>query len=64
MCSSDLRQRFLVLDHSKFGRRATMRGGHISEASAVFTDRPLPSGIANRLAADGVRVVIATSSSH
>jgi hypothetical protein len=41
-----------------------MRGGHISEASAVFTDRPLPSGIANRLAADGVRVVIATSSSH
>jgi len=58
------RQRFLVLDHSKFGRRATMRGGHISEASTVFTDRPLPSAIANRLAADGVRVVVANSSNH
>lgn len=63
--TQNCRQRFLVLDHSKFGRRATVRGGHISEASAVFSDRPLPSGIANRLAADGVRVVVAShSSSH
>jgi DeoR family glycerol-3-phosphate regulon repressor len=53
------RQRFLVLDHSKFGRRATVRGGHISEAHVVFTDRPLPRAIADRLAADGVRAVVA-----
>lgn len=53
------RQRFLVLDHSKFGRRATVRGGHISEASVVFSERPLPPAIAEQLAAVGVRVVIA-----
>ncbi len=36
------RQRFLVLDHSKFGRGGTVRGGNITEASVVFTDRPRP----------------------
>lgn len=53
------RQRFLVLDHSKFGRGATVRGGHISEANVVFSDRALPPAIADRLATDGVRAVIA-----
>ncbi len=55
------RQRFLVLDHSKFGRRATVRGGHMSEASAVFTDRPLANGLAEQLAAAGVRLAVANS---
>ena len=50
--------RFLVLDHSKFGRGATVRGGHISEASAVFTDAPLPSAIVRQLDAAGVRHVV------
>lgn len=51
------RQRFLVLDGSKFGRRATIRGGHITEATAVFTDRPTPDVIAATLRDAGVRVV-------
>ncbi len=33
------REKFLVLDHSKFNRRAHVRGGHIHEASKVFCDR-------------------------
>lgn len=52
------RQRFLVLDHSKFGRDATVRGGHISEASAIYTDQPVPTGIAQQLRDAGVRLVI------
>jgi phosphoribosylamine-glycine ligase len=36
-----------------------VRGGHISEASAVFSDRPLPLGIADQLSAAGIRVVAA-----
>ena len=51
------RQRFLVLDHSKFGRGATVRGGHIAEANVVFTDRPVPAAIADQLRDAGVRLV-------
>ena len=51
------RQRFLVLDHSKFGRGGTVRGGHITEASAVFSDRPVPAAIAGKLREAGVRLV-------
>jgi DeoR family glycerol-3-phosphate regulon repressor len=52
------RQRFLVLDHSKFGRGGTVRGGHITEASAVFSDRPVPDSIDRQLREAGVRLVI------
>lgn len=52
------RQRFLVLDHSKFGRDATVRGGHITEATAVFTDRPVPAAIASQLRDAGIRLVV------
>lgn len=51
------RQRFLVLDHTKFGRGAAVRGGHIAEASVVFTDRPVPAAIADQLRAASVRLV-------
>lgn len=54
------RQRFLVLDHSKFGRNATVRGGDITEADIVFTDLPVPPAIAARLRDAGVRVVVAS----
>ena len=47
--SQHCRQRFLVLDHSKFGRNATVRGGHITDVSHVFTDQPLPPAIAQLL---------------
>lgn len=52
------RQRFLVLDHTKFGRDATVRGGHITDACAVYTDRPPPPQIAAQLNAAGVRLVL------
>ena len=39
------RETMLVLDHSKFGRAAHVRGGHIGEATRVFCDRPPPDPI-------------------
>lgn len=55
------RRRFLVLDHSKFGRGATVRGGHIAEASIVFTDRPVPPTIAAQLAEAGCQLLVAAA---
>jgi DeoR family glycerol-3-phosphate regulon repressor len=55
------RRRFLVLDHSKFGRTATVKGGHLTEASIVFTDQPLPPPMQQLLDAAAVRVVVADS---
>jgi DeoR family transcriptional regulator, glycerol-3-phosphate regulon repressor len=34
----------LVADVSKFGRNATVRGGHLGECHHLFTDKPLPAG--------------------
>jgi DeoR family transcriptional regulator, glycerol-3-phosphate regulon repressor len=34
----------LVADVSKFGRNATVRGGHLGECHHFFTDKPLPAG--------------------
>lgn len=34
----------LVADISKFGRNATVRGGHLNECHHFFTDKPLPAG--------------------
>ncbi len=39
---ANCRKSFLVLDHSKFGRDAHVRGGRLSDVDAIFTDRPLP----------------------
>jgi len=58
------RQRYLVLDHSKFGRSATVRGGHITEAHRVFTDRPVPATIAAMLLDAGVKLVVASALTH
>lgn len=54
------RQRFLVLDHSKFGRGATVRGGHITEATCVFTDQDVPPDIAALLDEAGVALIVAS----
>ncbi|NVK33797.1 MAG: DeoR/GlpR transcriptional regulator [Rhodobacteraceae bacterium] len=43
------RRSFLVLDHSKFGREAHVRGGNICDVSAVCTDQRPPTSILNRL---------------
>ncbi|MBO6757501.1 MAG: DeoR/GlpR transcriptional regulator [Roseibium sp.] len=56
---ANCRQSFLVLDHTKFGRAAHVRGGHIRDVSAVFTDHPLPSALAALLDPATTRVEIA-----
>ena len=54
--AANCRQRFLVLDHSKFGRAASVRGGRLDEVSALFTDRQVPPAATATLAAAGVAV--------
>ncbi len=39
---ANCRKSYLVLDHSKFGRSAHVRGGQLSDVDAIFTDRPVP----------------------
>jgi DeoR family transcriptional regulator, glycerol-3-phosphate regulon repressor len=56
---ANCRQSFLVLDHSKFGRTAHVRGGHISDVSHVFTDRPVPQAIEKILSSTSTRVSVA-----
>jgi len=52
------RSAFLVLDHTKFGRAAHVRGGRIDEATKVFCDRPPPPGIQALLAQSGTRLIL------
>lgn len=40
------RKIWLVADHSKLGRNALVRLGHVSQIDAFFTDRPLPENLA------------------
>jgi DeoR family glycerol-3-phosphate regulon repressor len=40
------RKVYLVADHSKFGRSALVRLGHLSQIGALFTDRPIPTEMA------------------
>lgn len=51
-------QRFLVFDHSKFGRGATVRSGHITDADIVFTDQQPSPAIVEMLDQAGVRLVV------
>jgi DeoR family transcriptional regulator, glycerol-3-phosphate regulon repressor len=52
------RRVFLVTDHSKFGRPALVKVGHITEISALYTDAPPPTPIAAMLQAAGVPVAL------
>lgn len=49
---------FLAADNSKFGRRAMVRLGSITQADAVFTDQPPPKGIEDILTQSDVRLFI------
>ncbi|MFC0406656.1 DeoR/GlpR family DNA-binding transcription regulator [Roseomonas elaeocarpi] len=51
------RRSFLVLDASKFGRPAHVRGGGIEDVSAVFCDAELPPAIRDRLAQSDTAIV-------
>jgi len=52
------RSAFLVLDYTKFGRPAHVRGGRIDEATVVFCDRPPPPDILDLLTQSGTQLVI------
>lgn len=54
---ANCRQSFLVLDHSKFGRSAHVRGGHVRDVSAIFTDKPVPEPVRDLLAGTSTRIV-------
>jgi len=48
------RKTYLVADHSKFGRNAMVRLGHIGEISALFTDSKPPASLVAMLRENGV----------
>ncbi|HCX86891.1 MAG TPA: DeoR family transcriptional regulator [Gammaproteobacteria bacterium] len=52
------RTTLLVLDHSKFGRAAHVRGGQITQVTKIFTDREPPAEIVSRIADSGAELVI------
>jgi DeoR family glycerol-3-phosphate regulon repressor len=52
------RKTFLVLDQSKFGRPAHVRGGNIGEATVVFCDSRPPDRIVKVLAQSGAELVV------
>ncbi len=54
------RRAFLVCDHSKLGRSAPALLGSLGEMSALFTDLPLPSPLAQRCADWGTVVHVCT----
>ncbi|ADZ69171.1 DeoR/GlpR family DNA-binding transcription regulator [Polymorphum gilvum] len=58
---ANCRQSILVLDHSKFGRAAHVRGGHISEVAQIVCDRQVPSALVVLLARTRTRILSATT---
>lgn len=50
---------FLVSDHTKFGRNAMVRLCHISEMTALFTDKQPPENIKEILVSNGVSLHVA-----
>jgi DeoR family glycerol-3-phosphate regulon repressor len=51
---------YLVADHSKFGRPALVRLGHLNEVDALFTDAPPPAEMTEVIAAAGTEIHIAS----
>lgn len=58
------RQIFLAADHSKFGRNAMIRLGHISQATHLFTDRRPDEALCHCLDESGVKLIIAPATSR
>lgn len=52
------RQVWLVADHSKFGRQALVRLGHVDQIDALFTDTELPAELSQLLEQLKVQVFI------
>lgn len=53
------REVWLVADHSKFGRTAMVRLGHVAVLDRLFTDAPPPAPLARALREAKVEVVVA-----
>lgn len=60
---ANCRKSFLVLDHSKFGRSAHVRGGRLRDVDAVFTDRPVPQSYLESLKGSTTEVHVAEGGS-
>jgi len=58
MIRENSRSVFLVLDHSKFGRAAHVRGGRIDEATKIFCDKTPPSAILALIKKSGAMLII------
>jgi DeoR family glycerol-3-phosphate regulon repressor len=56
------RRAFLVLDHTKFGRAAHVRGGRIDEASKIFCDRLPPENILSILERSDTQLIVCKES--
>lgn len=56
------RRVMLVVDHSKFERRATVRICDLAQINMVVTDQPPPPPFAARCAAEGVEIIVAADS--
>ncbi len=56
---SHARTIFLAADHSKFGRPALVRLGHLNQIDALFTDTPTPPEMADTLAAADIQIFVA-----
>jgi DeoR family glycerol-3-phosphate regulon repressor len=56
---ANARRVFLVADHTKFGRSAITRIGHISDVSAIFTDSAPPPEFETLIQEFGITLHIA-----
>ncbi len=56
---ANCRRSLLVADGTKFGRTAPVRGGHVTEVDALFTDTTPPRPICVRLSQAGVALHVA-----
>lgn len=52
------RQVFLVADHSKFGRSAMVKLGHISQVDTLYTDADPPAQLAALMRSEKVKLVV------
>ncbi|TNF15398.1 MAG: DeoR/GlpR transcriptional regulator [Rhodobacteraceae bacterium] len=53
------RRSVLLLDHTKFGRSAHVRGGHLRDLDVVICDRAIPAHHATALISRGAQLIIA-----
>lgn len=58
MIRENCRRAYLVLDHTKFGRAAHVRGGRIDEAAKVFCDRMPPAAMQAMIARAGNELIV------